>query len=255
MTRPKLKLSELRPELLRTLRDKHLVEDISTKECIVISGKVEEEKKSVHTNQRKSSKPINKPQQVVEENNQLKEVKITNFYDFLRKNDKAWQIELELFIEKLRCIFGGKTTEIAIIIAKKGDTEKNDFINIYLIELKSSISIAELKSIKGKLEDTANRCYFFLMLNSDKHHDFFIDYKVRVKGLVFYNGVDNTSKRSKSEYAEAADLTKILDVFKKKNGLIEINTVLGEQIIPIKFISQPFQNSIIEIDANQVFNF
>jgi hypothetical protein len=58
-------------------------------------------------------------------------------------------------------------------------------LNVYIIELKSTIRDKALREIRGKIEDSISRFYFLLSLNNDTEHEKFKDLKIRFIALIF----------------------------------------------------------------------
>jgi hypothetical protein len=90
---------------------------------------------------------------------------------------RIWRINLEKEIKGIST--ANKTGEIALAILK------DKYLNVYIIELKSTIKDKTLKEIQGKIEDSISRFYFLLSLNSDKDHERFKNLKIRFIALIF----------------------------------------------------------------------
>jgi hypothetical protein len=141
---------------------------------------------------------------------------------------RIWRINLETRIPGLST--ANKTGEIALVILK------NNYLNVYLIELKSMIKDTTLNAIQEKIQDSINRFYFLLLLNSDKDHEIFKNLKIRFIALVFFDGHDKTTSTTEPIYK----------IFKKRGGQLACNTLLEKGLsIPIKFFSDNFDKTQI----------
>jgi hypothetical protein len=149
-----------------------------------------------------------------------------------------WRVNLENRIPGLST--ANKTGEIALVILK------NKYLNVYLIELKSMIKDTTLKAIQDKIQDSINRFYFLLSLNSEKDHEIFKlkDLKIRFIALVFFDGHDKTTSTTDPDFEN------IYEVFKKRGGKLSCNTLLDRIIIPVKFFSEDFDKTTGSMKIN-----
>jgi len=139
---------------------------------------------------------------------------------------KIWRINLETQIPGLST--ANKTGEIALVILK------NNYLNVYLIELKSMIKNTTLKAIQEKIQDSINRFYFLLLLNSDKEHEMFKNLKIRFIALIFFDGHDKTTHTTEPIYK----------IFQNQGGQLACNTLLEKGLsIPVKFFSHNFDKT------------
>jgi transposase-like protein len=188
--------------------------------------------------------------QIIEtqKNAKLKQVTITHLpYE----KYQIWRINLEKEIQGLST--ANKTGEIALAILNK------NYLNVYLIELKSAINNPTLKKIQPKFEDSMSRFYFLLSLNSDKDHENFNNLKIRFRALVFFNGHDNINT-SVPDFENVFE--NIYKIFLNRGGYLSCETILDDNLrIPLKFFSEGFNKttgslemsfSDIENDINKI---
>lgn len=143
-----------------------------------------------------------------------------------------WRINLENRMPGLSTAH--KTGEIALVILK------NNYLNVYLIELKSMIKETSLKAIQDKIQDSINRFYFLLLLNSDKDHELFKfnELKIRFVALIFFDGHFKINKTNELQ------LENIYQVFQNRGGQLSCNTLLEKGLmIPVKFFSENFDKT------------
>jgi hypothetical protein len=160
----------------------------------------------------------------------FKKLTITNLpYD---DKHRIWRINLEKNIKGLST--ANKTGEIALAILK------NKYLNVYIIELKSTIRDKALREIRGKIEDSISRFYFLLSLNSDTEHEKFKDLKIRFIALIF----SQPPKEKNITNTTDPEFFNIYDIFRKKGGLLECKTILDQDLrIPLKFFSESFDKT------------
>jgi hypothetical protein len=159
-----------------------------------------------------------------------------------------WRVNLEHEVQGLSRI-ENRTVEIALALIKK---RKKDFLNVYLIELKSRIDDKYLADILKKLSDSISRFYFLLSLNDSNDHKQFSNLQIRFIGIVFYNGKEKLDKK----HPNKADKIHLIfnDKSQGQKGLVECETLLGKHKIPIKFCAKNFEkeSSSIEISFSEI---
>ncbi|MCP4348746.1 MAG: hypothetical protein GY795_24985 [Desulfobacterales bacterium] len=134
---------------------------------------------------------------------------------------------------------------------------ENSRLKVYLIEMKSSISEkpndSELKKILKKIEDSISRLYFLFFLfldNFEKINEYldirkFEESKTEFQAVIFYNNQKIDKKADTS--------SRIYEVFQRKNGILECETIIGRQKIRVKFFQNSHQaQEIFEINFNTI---
>ncbi|MEK8019605.1 MAG: hypothetical protein VSS75_022245 [Candidatus Parabeggiatoa sp.] len=170
-------------------------------------------------------------------NAKLKKLTITHLpYEGNEKN-KIWRINLEQEVKGLST--ANKTGELALAVLK------NNYLNVYIIELKSAIKDPTLKAIQGKVEHSISRFYFLLSLNSDKDHEIVKNLKIRFIALVFFDGHDKTTNTTDPDFEN------IYRIFRKRGGQLECQTILDNNLrIPVKFFSEGFDKVACSMKMN-----
>ncbi len=173
----------------------------------------------------------------------LQKVVINNFPCTDYNNYRSWRINLENEVTGLST--SNRTVEAALAILNL----REKCLNVYLIELKSTINDKVLDAVYKKILASISRFYFLLLLND---HNQFRDYTIQFKGVVFYNGGKNLD--ATYTYRNGGD--KILQIFKNSGqaGTMKCQTVLGEHQIPVKFFSNNFdkKKGSIEISFDEI---
>jgi hypothetical protein len=174
----------------------------------------------------------------------LEKVIINNFpYNDYQRN---WRINLEK--EILGLSSSENKTEVALALLQK------NYLNVYLIELKSRIDDKQLEKIITKFRDSISRFYFLLSLNDSNDHKPFPELNIRFKSIIFYNG--NEKLDANYPYKNGND--RIRQIFKDKNkkqtGIMECETVLGPYKIPVQFFSKGFDkgSGYLNINFNDI---
>lgn len=116
---------------------------------------------------------------------------------------------------------------------------KNSTLNIFMIELKSTMSEVNLNSCLEKFNQTIGKLSLYLCVNAWEHKEFekFRDAKIKFNGLVFYTGRGNVPTKPTE---------RIFSVFhsSNQNGKIICKTILGDDAIDVKFILRTNQEEI-----------
>jgi hypothetical protein len=156
------------------------------------------------------------------------------------ETSRIWRINLEKEIKGLST--ANKTGEIALAILK------NNFLNVYIIELKSTIKDHTLKQIQAKIEDSISRFYFLLSLNSDKDHERFKNLKIRFIALIFSQPPKdkNITSTTDPNFAKiyGHQFENIHKIFRERGGQLKCVTILDQDLrVPLKFFCEGFDKT------------
>lgn len=156
------------------------------------------------------------------------------------ETSRIWRINLEKEIKGLST--ANKTGEIALAILKE------KFLNVYMIELKSTIKDRILKEIQGKIEDSISRFYFLLSLNSDKDNDRFKNLKIRFIALIFSQRPKdkNITSTTAPNFADiySHKFENIHKIFREGGGQLKCVTILDQDLrVPLKFFCEGFDKT------------
>ncbi len=171
----------------------------------------------------------------------LKKIVISdlNYSDDKSTVIKIWKIDLEK--ELLGIATSAKKTECAILVLQR--YEGSDRLNVFLIELKSSLNNKTLTEIEEKFSSTMTRLYMLLVLNNHLNPNQGYDKKaiyIDFKGILFY-------KNSKFDNSIDCQLLSILQK-SKKVGVLTCKTILrGEDKIKIKCFEIPTSDNSFTI--------
>lgn len=142
---------------------------------------------------------------------------------------------------------------------------------VYLIELKSSVSLDTLKHIQGKIEETISKISFFIPIIAYANNIPFDDAKVHFKAIVFFNnrGVVGTADEVPEDAKFVTDLLKAYNNEKKgyigttsiRNSIFNIDEIIDK--IDVRFIhfqdtaivDETSDNQHIIIDFERMTNF
>jgi hypothetical protein len=173
--------------------------------------------------------------EISERNDKAKLKKIVinelNYSDDKSTVIRIWKIDLEK--DLLGIATSAKKTECAILVLQR--YESSDRLNVFLIELKSSLNNKTLTEIEEKFSSTMTRLYMLLVLNNHlnpsqgyNQKTIYIDFK----GILFY-------KNSKFDNSIDGQLSSILQK-PEKVGVLTCKTILrGEDKIKIKCFEIP----------------
>ncbi len=177
------------------------------------------------------------------DNNLLQKVIINNVPV---NNIQIWLLDFEMQVKGFTP--SSKTVEKVIV------TLENNVLTFFMVELKNSIKhqlpnagkISTLNQINGKFDDSISRIFFLLTFNN--HHDWinFKKWKVKFKGIVFYNKQIQSGRNEKTRICE-------IITSNEKKGPVECNsTFLGTQKIKVKFIKNTEEKNELEIDFSDL---
>lgn len=174
--------------------------------------------------------------------NVLKEVSIINI-PYLTEKEKMgaeelqekvwiihkWDESVTNIFKKIGLYNNNKGADAIIFHYKEGE------FFVYLVELKSSVSLDTLKHIQGKIEETISKISFFIPIIAYANNIPFDDAKVHFKTIVFFNnrGVVGTIDEVPEDAKFVTDLLKAYN--NKKKGYIGTTAI---------------RNSIFNIDEN-----
>ncbi len=163
---------------------------------------------------------------------------------------KIWRVNLEELNKGSHDSISGKedsTTEIALIILSQPSQKNYHQMNIYLIELKTSLDCTRIKDIVRKFKSSMNRTYLLLTLNDHENSSKgYANQKIKVnfKGIIFYN--DDNVNENQRQYLELNPTEKdLIKILKKSTTetLLEIPTFLKERDkIEVKFFKNKYQD-------------
>lgn len=155
-----MKVSEIRKQILKKLgslgQNNKFIEMILS-DTILINGKDKEPNNS----------------------SDLNEVIIHGFSRYLDNNCKFWKINLEKEMSGLST--NEKKCEALLIFLKE------DRLNVFMIEIKTTIDDGKLNNINSKLNDTLNRFLILLILNNEHDTGKYSNLELKFYGVIFYN--------------------------------------------------------------------
>jgi len=215
-----------------------------------------------------------------EERAKLKLVIINNLWSN-KEITKIWRVNLEELNKASHDSISGKedsTTEIALIILTQPSQKNYHQMNIYLIELKTSLNCKRIENIVRKLKSSMNRIYLLLTLNDHENSDKgYANQKIKVsfiavfsrmrgnkilerltvqdsntphscdyryKGIIFYNE-DNVNENHQQSLGISQAEKDLIKILKKSTteSLLEVSTFLKERDkIEIKFFKNNYQD-------------
>jgi hypothetical protein len=188
----------------------------------------------------------------ISENQEMAKLKLVIINNLWSNEEvtKIWRVNLEELNKASHHSISGKedsTTEIALIIISQPSQKNYYQMNIYLIELKTSLDFTRIKDIFRKLKSSMNRIYLLLTLNDHENSDKgYANQKIKVifKEIIFYN--EDHVNESQRQYLGLSQAEKDLIKILKKSTmepLLEISTFLKERDkIEIKFLKNNYQD-------------
>jgi len=186
----------------------------------------------------------------------LKQVRITN----IPKKSQIWYLDTwdSQAIEQNKELIGlgvrDKAVDGILIVFDK----EKQYLNVYFIELKSSLPNSELSKIVEKVRHSISRFLLFLCLNENQHNqEPFKNARVEFKTILFFNRMADKIE----DFAETP-LRTIAKAYKKMqtNKLTEViclptfETLLGSTQNPFKFIYRE-KEEIITISFKDLIDF
>lgn len=250
-------LSKIRIKLLGKLKDLRFVQN-AEKEIIFFEPnniktvatkekKIPTKPESKQDKKRKkdSFQPFNEAKKT-ENNPTLKKVIITN----IPKKCQIWYLDTwdgQAIQNSEKQLFGlGNTNKAVDGILIVFDEEKQ-YLNVYFIELKSSLPNTELSKIVEKVQHSISRFLLFICLNeieiclneTEKSRELFTNASMEFKTILFFNNMAD-----KIDISTDVELSTITKAYKKMqtNKLTEaicsptFETLLGNTPNPFKFI-------------------